>query len=101
MRKFSSKFDKNDRNLANFELNFLKNEEYVFHKNWGTTIFRCVLSIGGGIFQKFPQNSNSGFRFNTQTPFHASAMCAIDSLAWKNPAGYFPNDPILPKPHKF
>ena len=94
--------------LSNIELNFLKNEEFVLHENWDTTVFRCALLIGGGIFIKIPSGIQIQVFVSIHRPFHVSALCAIDSPHRKTPggvifykdtiesakAGYFPNNSI-------
>jgi hypothetical protein len=65
--------------LSNFELNFLKSEEFVLYENWNTADFRCTLSIGGGIFQKFFQEFK--FRFSIQYTDHFTFRQCAQSIS--------------------
>jgi hypothetical protein len=88
--------------LSNFELNFLKNEEFVLNKNWDTTVFDALYRLAVEFFKNSIMNLNSDFRFKTQ------AISCFGNVRNRNPwrshfyndtiefakAGYFPNDPI-------
>ena len=83
-----------------FELNFLKNEKFFLHENWGTTGFRCALyRLAVEFFKNSFRNSNSGFRFNTQTILRfgnvRNRFPRIEKPFFMTINSYFPNDPDL------